>query len=29
VRTIDADIDARLLDGLVTLKEPLRREPMA
>jgi hypothetical protein len=29
VRTIDPDIDGRLLDGLVTLQEPLRREPMA
>jgi hypothetical protein len=29
VRTIDPDLDARLLDGLVTLEVPLRREPMA
>lgn len=29
VRTIDPDIDGRLLDGLVTLHEPLRREPIA
>jgi hypothetical protein len=29
VRTIDPDVDARLLDGLVTLEQPLRREPIA
>lgn len=29
VRTIDPSLDERLLDGLVTLQEPLRREPMA
>jgi hypothetical protein len=29
VRTIDPNVDERLLDELVTLQEPLRREPMA
>ena len=28
-RTVDADLDERLLDGLVTLQQPLRREPIA
>jgi hypothetical protein len=28
-RTIDPDVDGRLLDDLVALKEPLRREPIA
>jgi hypothetical protein len=29
VRTIDPDVDLRLLDGLVKLEAPLREEPMA
>ena len=29
VRTIDPALDERLLEGLVTLERPLRREPMA
>jgi len=28
-RTVDPDVDGRLLDDLVALKEPLRREPIA
>ena len=29
VRTVDPALDERLLDGLVTLQEPLRRDPIA
>ena len=29
VRTVDPDVDGRLLDGLVTLEQPLRRDPIA